>query len=65
MEQWALAWSCICREEGAPLSVLIKAPYRPGWSDSRNEVNKETVSAEVRLQRPDAASRLALREPQL
>ena len=62
MEQWALAWSCICWEEGAPLSVLAKAPYRLGWSDSHNGVSKETVSAEVRLQRPDATSRLALRE---
>lgn len=44
------------------MSVLAKAPYRLGWSDSHNGVNKETVSAEVRLQRPDATSRLALRE---
>lgn len=39
--------------------------HRLGWSDSHNGVNKETVPAEVRLQRPDAASRLVLREPQL
>lgn len=45
---------------------LFSPKHHTDWGgpDSMDFVNRETVSAEVRLQRPDAASGLALREPE-